>query len=359
MYNVLTTFRSAGYSTEGRRFLHLQANTEDYATPKKGRDLESRIAPVNGAPCRARDTLLATILRSGNKSAAALLRSNGCLPDWLTSTARIYKRDFPKAQPVYKESPYKAAKNVGSLVGRLIGVEVEYYPRSIHQAMAADKGLTSVVYDGSIGDNGREVRRVTWASKGNRLQGLLGLAPLFEGGKVDKKCGLHVHVDARHLPQPGCGNPTTCDAAETYDRLVRMAVNLKKIIPRSRWNNRYCKFANNRDGSDTFNHSVERYAAINWLAYKEHGSIEFRCGSGSTNIVKIETWALLCRFMLNHCAGRENQVPTNWKGFLAILPEWLASWCILRNLRLHGGMGNMTDRIASAADFSASGSSVE
>ncbi len=358
MYNVLTTFRSDGYSTEGR-YLHGAARIPANTTPKQGRDLDTCLAPVHGAPTRARDTLLACILRSSGKSAASLLRSHGALPDWLVSTARIYKRGYPKAEPVYKDSPIRQAKKVGSLVGKLIGVEVEYYPNDIAGTMTADTGLTSVVYDGSIGDSGREVRRITWVSKNNRLQGLLGIAPLFEGGRVDKKCGLHVHIDARHLPKPGCGTPTTCDVAETYDRLVRMSVHLKKIIPRSRWNNRYCKFTNNRPDSDTFNPNVGRYAAINWESYKEHGSIEFRCGSGSTNIVKIESWALICRFMLNHCAGRENQIPTTWKSFLAIMPEWMASWCILRNLRLHGGIGNINDRIASAADFSAAGSSVE
>lgn len=355
MYKVLTTFRSAGYSTEGYcNYLHQLSRPGSH---NRGRDLGTALAPVHGAPCRARDTLLASILRASGKSAAALL--SGKLTDWTGYTARAEKARFKKAEHKHKLSPIATAKDASSLVGKLIGVEVEYYPQSIPKALAADKGLTSVVHDGSIGSNGREVRRVTWVSKNNRLQGLLNIAPVFEGGTVDRRCGLHVHIDARHLPKIGEGTSLVCDAAETYDRIVLFSKYLKKVIPRSRWNNRYCRFVSNRPGSVGFRESTGRYAAINWESYSEHGSIEFRCGSASTNILKIESWALLCRFILNYCAGRENQIPRSWKGFLAILPNWLASWCALRNARLHGGVGPMNDRIASAADFSTAGSTVE
>jgi hypothetical protein len=57
---------------------------------------------------------------------------------------------------------------------------------------------------------------------------------------------------------------------------------------------------------------------------------------GSTNVKKIETWALICQFLLNYAAVPTNVMPKTFAEFTAILPEPLRSWCVIRRQALHG-----------------------
>jgi hypothetical protein len=373
MYQIISMFRSAGYTkydvtyaqkvevavgsrypgvynSDAHRYkqcIHLVDKTG------YGRSL----SPVRGVPMRAKDTLLASIMRN-SKSFYSLKHS--FLPDDLikeeSGSNRIqlsYHRDrtFPTAKPVSKRSAMEAAKQSPKLVGRLVSVEIEcYYP---HGKFPVDNGLTEVGNDGSLDSGGIEIKRMTWASNG-RLMGLLSLEKQLQGYRINKKCGVHIHIDARHLPIKDSGTgPLT--ASETYDRLTLLYPMLKKLVSESRLRNRYCKWVNNNHESDRFDAGVGRYAAINFEAYKKYKTIEFRCANGSTNVVKIESWALLCRHLFDWCSNRENSVPTNWSGFLAILPSWMASWCVLRNQRLHGNVGAVDARVASALDFAPGG----
>ena len=315
---------------------------------------------------RSKDTLIAQLLRSSTgrwlldrhsenlttnyTRVSSFLHDCRCAYFGRTK-ATVAIRDPQRVRQLILGSPSK--------IGKLISVEIECY--NIDHDDGVGNGLTDIVSDGSLSNRsgvGRELRRISWVDSNGRLSGLLGLEKHFKRAFVDKTCGLHVHVDARHLPPPGTFgydnvDPNLCDAAETYDRLTLMYPVLKKLVPKSRWNNNYCKFYNNREGSEDYRSPAngQRYAAINWCAYREHKTIEFRLGSGSTNLVKIESWALLCQFLLDWCSKRNNTVPTRWPAFLAILPSWLQDWCILRNLKLHGGLECINERVASAADF--------
>lgn len=350
-YGTIVTFRSSGYLPDGR-----YSYRESKSWPLKASRLSYSDSylpmPVHGVPMRARDTLLAQLMAS---SAGMALLNRGAIDYRMVDQGlRGLRKQLQTPNSTLCPSLKDRARRIESLVGKLIGVEVEFYPRSVSSLPTTlSGGLGDVAYDGSIGNGGREIRRMTWASTGRRLPAVLQLAPLLEGGHVDRKCGLHVHIDARHLPKPGKGTPELCDAAETYDRLVMLYPMLKKLVPPSRLRNSYCKWAPNRDGHPSARTISSRYAAINWHAYTEHGSIEFRMASGSTNIVKIESWALLCQHLVYHCSRREWSVPSTWKQFLAILPKWMASWCAIRQLKLSSNI-DITDRTASAADFSTS-----
>ena len=350
-YGTIVTFRSSGYLPEGgysyreSKSWTLKASRLSYS--------DSRMPmPVNGVPMRARDTLLAQLIASS--TGMEVLKKGGIPCRIVSQGLRDLRKTLQTPKSILNPSPKDRARRIESLVGKLIGVEVEYYPYSVSSLPTKlSGGLGDVAYDGSLGNAGREIRRMTWASKGKRLPAVLQLAPLLEGGQVDKRCGLHVHIDARHLPKPGNGTPIYCDAAETYDRLIMLYPMLKKLVPPSRLRNRYCKWVPNRPGHPSAATIDTRYAAINWQAYNEHGSIEFRMAAGSTNIVKIESWALLCQHLLNHCSQRERSVPSTWKQFLAIMPKWMASWCAIRQLKLSSDV-DITDRTASAADFTTS-----
>jgi hypothetical protein len=373
MYQVISMFRSAGYTkydgtyvqkTEvavGSRYPGVyQSDAHRYKqcihlVDKTG--YGRGLSPVRGVPMRAKDTLLASIMRN-SKSFYSLKHS--FLPDGLikadSGSNRVqlsYHRDhtFPTAKPVSKRSAMEAAKQAPKLVGRLVSVEIEcYYP---HGKFPVDNGLTEVGNDGSLDSGGIEIKRMTWASNG-RLMGLLSLEKQLQGYRINKKCGVHIHIDARHLPNHS-SDTKLLTASETYDRLTLLYPMLKKLVSESRLRNRYCRWVNNNHESDRFDAGVGRYAAINFEAYKKYKTIEFRCANGSTNVVKIESWALLCRHLFDWCSNRENSVPTNWSSFLAILPSWMASWCVLRNQRLHGNVGPVDARVASALDFAPGG----
>jgi len=289
-----------------------------YWSPGQGLTLSNRTLP--NVPMAAERTLLAQYLRQGRH-----------LPE---------VRALPRGERRKRESrPDYEQMAKDRLVGKLIGVEIEYYPES--RLDKYKKPLENVVDDGSLADKGQEIRRLTWAGPGGRLRSIL---KMNLAGKVDKRCGLHVHIDARHLGKNGL-----LSAVDTYERCILFYPFLKKLVPESRLDNRYCRWENNCVDSNNFQ-SRERYCAINYLAYSEHGTFEFRCQGGSTNVLKIETWSLLCQWIVNFCAVRTNEIPKTWKNFLMVLPEPFKSWCHLRKEALYGSVGlKMDERIISGA----------
>ena len=291
---------------DGRSYV-LSARNDDY--------------PLPNIPLRADKTLLADMLRRG---------------EFTGKYKRKASWTYPAARPAH---PMEIVRSSERFVGKLIGVEIEYYPAgaedvSRHYNQRNQRELVGeVVGDGSLAYGGREINKLTWISQSGRLEGLLGL-PIK--GTVNKSCGLHIHIDARHLGKDGL-----LEAGATYDRLVTFYNMLKHLVPKSRLNPHrsspgwYCKFRSNRH---LRGHSA-RYAAINFLSYHKHQTIEFRCQGGTTNKVKIETWALLCQFLVNYAANPANRFPSgrwSWNKFVAIIPEPLRSWVILRKEKLEG-----------------------
>lgn len=376
MYQVISMFRSAGYINRDMSYVQKQEVAAGSKYPgiyqsdahryKQAIHLVDKtsnnrgLAPVHGAPMRAKDTLLASMMRN-TKSFHAL--KNTTLSERMINTyegtnrsaiALQRNRLFTPLKPEVKRSAMESAKQAPKLMGRLVSVEIEcYHPAGSYPEQ---HGLTEVGNDGSLDSGGIEIKRMTWASNG-RLMGLLSLEKQLRGYRVNKKCGVHIHIDARHLPLPTdpLEDRMLHTASETYNRLTQLYPMLKKLVSESRLRNKYCQWVNNNPSSEKYNARAGRYAAINFEAYKKYKTIEFRCANGSTNVVKIESWALLCRHLFDHCANKNNSVPTNWSGFLAILPSWMASWCVLRNQRLHGNVGAVDARVASALDFAPGG----
>ena len=256
--------------------------------------------PAHGCPMRAKDTLLARYLKRPDLSR--------------TPHVRQHERHH---QRIKRETPI-AWKNARRLIGKALGVEIEFYPS--RDTRPRTNLLTSIVDDGSLGDGGQEVRRVTWQNQEGRLAGLYALKLK---GVIKKDCGLHVHVDARHLDQ--------YQAADTYRNLCKLYPFLKRLCPASRQRNSYCEWVNNIDECPR---RGQRYAAINFESYNEHKTIEFRCQGGSIEPSKIEAWALLCQYLVKWCSSETFVAPANWAGFINALPEPYRSWCILRKQKL-------------------------
>ncbi len=337
---LLSIFGSAGYTRQTGRYMYTQRAT--FKSYKQGLSNplaidEMSVGPVNGFPIPAKHTLLAQLLKYGLP-----------IPQMGTNIIQhIRHLREVKSRKTVKASLIQQAKKVLPL-GSLLGIEIEHYP--IYTFSLPSNSLGNYTHDGSLGTGGIELRRLTWVGLNGRINGILGLKPLLEGATVNHRCGLHIHVDIRNLPPVGNGTTVQCDVGETYDRLCQLYPVLKKLVPKSRLRSTYCRWSNNRRDSDSFrsNSAGNRYSALNYDSVLEHGTIEWRMQSGSTNVVKIESWALLCQFLTRWASVRQNSMPHNWDQFLAILPQWLASWCVLRRERLHGDLGPVDERVSSA-----------
>lgn len=100
------------------------------------------------------------------------------------------------------------------------------------------------------------------------------------GAKVNKSCGLHVHLDQR--------DKDLSKVQASFTNLIRAQNLLFSVVPNSRRDNYYCK---KHRGTD-FNKATYggRYKAINAAAYRRHKTIEVRLFGGTINAEKIINW---------------------------------------------------------------------
>lgn len=167
---------------------------------------------------------------------------------------------------------------------RYIGIEIEC-------VMPENADLTllfpfakwvNIGTDGSIrtdrGQIGRELRVCIKKDELREVITPLMAALTKLGAKVNKSCGLHVHLDQRNSLNPG----------ESFDKLVRSLGLLYLVVPKSRRENSFCKKNRRLDFSDAV-HS-ERYKAINAAAYRRYKTLEVRLFGGTLNAGKIINW---------------------------------------------------------------------
>lgn len=114
------------------------------------------------------------------------------------------------------------------------------------------------------------------------------------GARVDRSCGLHVHLDTKGLTGEG--------VARLAEALYAAQPMLRAFVTASRAQQYYCQ-PTRRSTVDRFaaavrgayyspnrGESSERYAAVNVLAYGRHGTIECRLHGGSLNADKVTAW---------------------------------------------------------------------
>jgi hypothetical protein len=171
---------------------------------------------------------------------------------------------------------------------RHIGVELEAsIPRKNLEALTDDLRLSvyrhylALGTDGSVTSNdkfeGSELRICAPTSKIKEVVSFVSAALIKAQAKVDKSCGMHVHLDAR---------PTTgANAKNMFERLVDQQFALFQIVPSSRRSNRYCKYTKKDDWRGT-----DRYKAVNPLSFKKYNTIEVRMHSGTVDANKIIPW---------------------------------------------------------------------
>lgn len=119
--------------------------------------------------------------------------------------------------------------------------------------------------------------------------------------KVNKSCGVHVHLDANDY------------SIENFKTLIKNQYLIENQIDRIMANsrrsnqNRYCQGFRNRH-QQTFFNQIEncqtvqqlagffgsRYFKLNLQSFQRHGTVEFRQHGASTNFLKIKNWILIC-----------------------------------------------------------------
>ena len=175
---------------------------------------------------------------------------------------------------------------------------------------------TSWGYDSSITDfdehqynRGQETRVMLRYGKWNRL--IQTCAYIKEhGGEVNKTCGVHVHLDTRHLSRA---------ATITRGKRLGSAVTwLRLLVPKSRARRQYCQGA--------FSTS-QKYQAVTMHNYGiGRKCIEVRLHSGSLNATKIINWIELLHFVKNNYIHLGT-----WEEFLqSDCPLHLKMWAINR-----------------------------
>lgn len=141
------------------------------------------------------------------------------------------------------------------------------------------------------------------------------------GCYVNDKCGLHVHLDARHLKPRG--------ARLLARRLGRALPVLKWIVDPSRHDNHYCKL----DVGPFGRSHVNRYFAVNTQAYFHYKTLEVRMHGGSTNFKKIKHWIELLRFI---ASARMPKPLATFQDLIDLgIPEYLVEYADRRINRLN------------------------
>lgn len=109
------------------------------------------------------------------------------------------------------------------------------------------------------------------------------------GGTINKKCGLHVHVDMRNLTPLGRAKVVTSWQAWQNE--------IAKIVAKSRHNNHYCRMLNKNETDywvrqiKAGNEAVgERYRTLNMTPFRRIGTYEFRLHQGTLNAAKVIGW---------------------------------------------------------------------
>jgi hypothetical protein len=246
----------------------------------------------------------------------------------------LWSVQMEKRRVIREQLPVmKREMNIGQLLsidshkGEFVGVEIEFMmPRNISASVLKTR-FVELGSDGSIdpisGFFGLEarlvyVRGVSENRLENYCQKLAGV-----GAVVNKSCGLHVHLDQR--------NVSRATAWRRYHRLVTALEWLKFAVPSTRTSNSYCKL--NREGENPENY--DRYMAVNWQAYAEHGTIEVRLLNGTTSADKIKHWVSLCiGATRNTLETMDDMLKCN------DIPAEAKEWYLARRRKFHGDIGN-------------------
>ena len=195
-------------------------------------------------------------------------------------------------------------------MGRLIGIEIEFLATGDVTGQMRDRNLFGQGWvekgDGSLDHRRRNERDyevasppmdsaspATWSMVKDALAAIRAA-----NGRVNRSCGLHVHVDARDL--------VVADVHRVLKSYYSAQDAIDLMVPRSRrdGNSEYCSRPQSNRLEDAMRATtiqsmgaMGRYVNVNLQSYPIHGTIEFRQHSGTLTYQKIHAWS---KFVLAH-----------------------------------------------------------
>lgn len=150
--------------------------------------------------------------------------------------------------------------------------------------------------------------RFMYELKSPKLKGKEGLAALKivtdylnEVGKVNNSCGLHVHHGI--------------ESREQAEKIGKVWIKVEDLVfnclPNIRKSNGYCQRWNQSysrtDESKIERAFAERRMALNLKAFRQHGTVEFRCLEGTLDYTVISNWVLISKGIINIALHKEEQ----------------------------------------------------
>ena len=272
------------------------------------RDMWRRSLEIAGIP----DDVIAICLRQRRMTAAQ---------QWLVASERgdIARRPAPAPQPapVIDTPPAPAPAPIAPPRLRKFGVELECFgaPRERIIAEAQSRSLmvlsqrynhtdintAKIVSDASV--RGADANEVVTPplSEWDDLKTICE-SIRAAGGRVNKSCGLHVHLDFSER------DVALAQRIGHNYYMLRLLIN-NSLAP-SRASNSYCMI----DAVPAFSeHPASlgellgrgRYCAVNYCAIARHGTIEFRQHQGSLNFAKIRKWIMFLQSLVEWSKDHE------------------------------------------------------
>ncbi len=196
-----------------------------------------------------------------------------------------------------------------------IGIEIEcIIPRSVKfDTLMPFAKYIDIAHDGSISDYDSEKERdaeIRVCLKREEVTTVI--PPLMKalraiGARVNKTCGLHVHLDQRNHAN---------DVGLRYQKLVRSLHLLYMVVPKSRRDNGYCLKNETVSFHDAINGT--RYRAINASAYRHHKTLEVRLFGATLEAGKIINWietltGIMDGAMVLRCPKNFDTAAKHWK----------------------------------------------
>lgn len=189
--------------------------------------------------------------------------------------ARLSQRMFQEVRP--KDST------------RHVGIEIECGIKVTRERLGyllrEYAGYVMVKGDGSVGVADRTSVELNICAPLNDYKRILkGVTDILNsdevGAKVNKSCGLHVHLDIREWRD----NFTTLQ--DKFSKLMSVQGILYSMQPKSRQSNTYCQKGKTRN----ITRGATRYMGINAQAIWKYSTIETRLHAGTTDYLKIANW---------------------------------------------------------------------
>ena len=174
----------------------------------------------------------------------------------------------------------KIPENVGAR--SLSGVAAYFGFNGLTRFQVVTDGSVRTPVDDKAGRQWLAIEVNLLTHKKNGYANLIRLCNLLKtlDARVNKRCGLHVHLDCREY-----GEDKVNSLAERFVSALPLLAAMQHPLRRE---NRFCRLAANR--ADSGNFGASRYYAVNAAAYSVTRTIEIRLHSGTTNADKIVHW---------------------------------------------------------------------